>query len=111
MQNCGIGSTITGGSLGFRTGSYGSLQKQQTPNGGLRAQNYILLRKPSRMSLSGSRDKERFLPYIFRHFARRRIAMVILVITAIAFCMSVFFIVSKGFFHIFFSRVIHLFLR
>lgn len=86
---------MTGGSLGLRTGSYGSLQQQQMPNVGLQAQNFIVVRKPPRMSLSGSREKERFLPFIFRHLARRNIAMLILVITAFAFCMTGFFTVNR----------------
>ncbi|KAK3005692.1 hypothetical protein RJ639_017618 [Escallonia herrerae] len=48
---------MTGGSLGLRTGSYGSLQ-QQVQNGGLQAQHLFVVRRPSKMSLSGSREKE-----------------------------------------------------
>lgn len=86
---------MTGGSLGLRTGSYGSLPQQQTTNGVVRAQNFIVVRKPAKLSLSGSREKERLMPYILRHLVRRNVIMVILLITAFAFCMTGFFKVNR----------------
>lgn len=90
---------MTGGSLGLRTGSYGSLPQQQTTNGVVRAQNFIVVRKPAKLSLSGSREKERLMPYILRHLVRRNVIMVILLITAFAFCMTGFFKVNRGLFY------------
>lgn len=87
---------MTGGSLGLRTGSYGSLLQQQSTNGLVRAKNFIVVRKPAKMSLSGSREKEKLFPYILRHLVRRNVVMVILLITAFAFCMTGFFKVNKG---------------
>lgn len=70
--------------MGLRTGSYGSLQ-QYGQNGFL--QNIqatpILVRKPSKTLLSGSRDKERLLPLICRYVGRKRVAMLLLVILAL----------------------------
>lgn len=86
------------GLLGFRTTSYGSLQQQhhQMPSNGP-PQNFILLRKHPRMSLSASRDKERFLPFLFRHLSQRNIAMLIFVLTTFAFCITGFFTINRGF--------------
>ncbi|WOH02982.1 hypothetical protein DCAR_0522372 [Daucus carota subsp. sativus] len=86
---------MTGGPLGLRTGSYGSLPQQQTTNGVARGQNFIVVRKPAKMSLSGSREKERLFSYILRQLVRRNVVMVILLITAFAFCMTGFFKVNK----------------
>ncbi|KAK2968449.1 hypothetical protein RJ640_004455 [Escallonia rubra] len=78
---------MTGGSLGLRTGSYGSLQ-QQVQNGGLQSQHLFVVRKPSKMSLSGSREKERYL-------CRRKVGMLILVLFALLAFMAGFFTVNK----------------
>uniref|UniRef100_A0A5B7BDK8 TOD1/MUCI70 glycosyltransferase-like domain-containing protein n=1 Tax=Davidia involucrata TaxID=16924 RepID=A0A5B7BDK8_DAVIN len=85
---------MTGGSLGLRTGSYGSLQ-QQAQNGVLQTQNLFALRKPSKMSLSGSREKERFLPLICRYLGRRKVGMLILAAFALLAFMTGFFTVNK----------------
>lgn len=90
---------MTGGPLGLRTGSYGSLPQQQTTNGVARGQNFIVVRKPAKMSLSGSREKERLFSYILRQLVRRNVVMVILLITAFAFCMTGFFKVNKGLYY------------
>ncbi|XP_077229428.1 tRNA (met) cytidine acetyltransferase, putative (DUF616) isoform X2 [Tasmannia lanceolata] len=72
---------MTGGSLGLRTGSYGSLQNnavlpiQTTP---------IFARKPSKMLLSGSRDKEKFLPWIRKIVGRRRVVLSFLLLFPVA---------------------------
>ncbi|KAK1367094.1 hypothetical protein POM88_042655 [Heracleum sosnowskyi] len=87
---------MTGVSLGLRTGSYGSLLQQQGTNGVVRAQNFIVVRKPAKMSLSGSREKEMVIPYVLRQLFRRNVVMVILLITALAFCMTGFFKVNRA---------------
>ncbi|XP_057980021.1 probable hexosyltransferase MUCI70 isoform X2 [Malania oleifera] len=87
---------MTGGALGLRTGSYGSLQLQ-TYNGALRAQSTaILVRKPSKLLLSSSREKERLLPLICRYLGRRRIGMLVLVVFALLMFVASFFTVDKG---------------
>ncbi|KAK1367097.1 hypothetical protein POM88_042658 [Heracleum sosnowskyi] len=87
---------MTGVSLGLRTGSYGSFLRQQGTNGVVCAQNFIVVRKPAKMSLSGSREKERVIPYVLRQLFRRNVVMVILLITAFAFCMTGFFKVNRA---------------
>nr|GLL22668.1 uncharacterized protein LOC109188334 [Ipomoea trifida] len=84
---------MTGGSLGVRTGSYGSLPQAQ--NGVLHAQHGFVLRKPPKMSLSGSREKERFLPYICRLVLRRQVGMVILITFALLVFTTGFLTVNK----------------
>ncbi|KAF8391344.1 hypothetical protein HHK36_023648 [Tetracentron sinense] len=69
---------MTGGSLGLRTGSYGSLQ-QQLQNSVLPIQTTpIILRKPSKMLMTGSREKERFLLRICKFVGRRKVGMLLL---------------------------------
>lgn len=85
---------MTGGSLGLRTGSYGSLQ-QQVQNGKLHAQTSFLSRKPSKMLLSGSREKERVLPFICRYLGRKRVGMFILFVFAFLAFISGFSSVNK----------------
>ncbi|CAK9138230.1 unnamed protein product [Ilex paraguariensis] len=87
---------MTGASLGLRTPSYGSLQQQGQNGGGLlQTQNSFVLRKPPKISLSGSREKERFLPRIFRYLGRRKVGMLFLVIFALMAFLSGFFTVNK----------------
>ncbi|KAA8523905.1 hypothetical protein F0562_010328 [Nyssa sinensis] len=93
-QNCGFGGTMTGGSLGLRTASYGSLQPH-AQNGVLQTQNSFILRKTSKMSLSGSREKERFLPLICRYLGRRKVGMLILAAFALLAFMIGFFTANK----------------
>lgn len=83
--------------MGLRTGSYGSLQQQYfTQNGLLQTQpNSIIVRKPSKMSLSGSREKERLLPFICRYISRKKVGMVILVAFALLAFISGFSTVNK----------------
>ncbi|CAN6465288.1 unnamed protein product [Victoria cruziana] len=73
---------MTGGSLGLRTGSYGSLQQQQqSPNNvnlPIQQPSLLVVRKPSKMLFSSSKEKERFLPWICKLFGRRRAGMLIL---------------------------------
>lgn len=89
-------STMTGGLLGLRSGSYGSLQHLQ--NGAFHPQPQFVGRKPSKMLPSGSREKERLLPYLFRFLSRRRVGMLILVGFAFLVFLSGFSTVSKGLF-------------
>ncbi|XP_030931843.1 uncharacterized protein LOC115957677 isoform X2 [Quercus lobata] len=87
---------MTGGSLGLRTSSYGSLQ-QQFQNGFLQATQAspVLVRKPSKMLLSSSREKERLLPLICRYVGRRRVAMLLLVVLALLVFVFGSFTVNK----------------
>ncbi|XP_059443404.1 probable hexosyltransferase MUCI70 isoform X2 [Corylus avellana] len=87
---------MTGGSLGLRTGSYGSLQ-QQVQNGFLPAAQAtpILVRKPTKMLFSSSREKERVLLLICRYAGRRRVAMLLLVVLALLVFVFGSFMVNK----------------
>ncbi|KAG2677821.1 hypothetical protein I3760_12G114700 [Carya illinoinensis] len=82
---------MTGGSLGLRTGSYGSLQ-QQIQNGTLQTSQ---ARKPSKMLLSSSREKEKLLPLICRYVGRRRVAMLLLIVLALLVFVFGSFTVNK----------------
>lgn len=96
-RNSGVGCTMTGVSLGLRTGSYGSLQLQtQThiQNGVLQTQNVFVVRKP-KMSLGVSREKERFLSCMFRYLSRKKVGMLLLVSFALLAFMSGFFTVNR----------------
>ncbi|XP_040985832.1 probable hexosyltransferase MUCI70 isoform X1 [Juglans microcarpa x Juglans regia] len=85
---------MTGASLGLRTGSYGSLQQQ--------IQNSVLqttqARKPSKMLLSSSREKEKLLIFICRYVVRRRVAMLLLVALALLVFVFGSFTVNKVWF-------------
>lgn len=86
---------MTGVPFGLRTGSYGSLQ--QLYNGALQNQAApVLLRKPSKLGLSGSREKEKFLPFICRYLGRKRVAMMLLVALALFVFVFGSFTVNKG---------------
>lgn len=92
----GFGGTISSGSLGLRTGSCGSLQQnlqssvimsnQTTPIGG---------RKSSKL-LSGSREKEKFLPRIFRGSSKRQLAMLYLLPLSVTLFFILMLSFSKG---------------
>lgn len=87
---------MTGGSLGLRlSGSSGSLQ-QQAQNGGFQLQNLYFPRRSSKTSLTGYREKERFLPSTFRYLSRRKVGMLILAVFALLAFMTGFFTVNKG---------------
>ncbi|KNA08402.1 hypothetical protein SOVF_162920 [Spinacia oleracea] len=84
-------------SLGLRTGSYGSLQLQQS-NGVLQSHtSYVFPRKSSKVLLSSYREKERerCFPFICRYLCRGKVGMVILVVFALLIFASSFFTVSK----------------
>lgn len=97
--------TMTGGSLGLRSGSYGSLQAQINGSSAVVAVSPLpthstpppppSARKPSKMLLPGSRDKERCLAWICKLAGRRRVGMLLLLIASAAVLLS-FSIVSKG---------------
>lgn len=76
--------------MGLRTGSYGSLQIQ---NGVLHSTQ---ARKPSKMLLSSSREKEKLLMFICRYVGRRRVAMLLLVALALLVFVFGSFTVNKG---------------
>ncbi|KAF5780893.1 putative ceramidase [Helianthus annuus] len=81
---------MTGVPLDLRPQSYGSPQQPQ--NGSLQTQNgFATARKPSRMSLSGSREKDKFLPFLCRYLSRKKIVMMILGLFALMAFLSGFF--------------------
>ncbi|XP_062011364.1 probable hexosyltransferase MUCI70 isoform X1 [Rosa rugosa] len=89
---------MTGGSLGLRTGSYGSLQLQQIQNGFppiLQTTPPPLARKPSKVLLA-SREKERVLPFVCRFLGRKKVIMLLLVVLALLVFVSNSFNVNKG---------------
>lgn len=89
---------MTGGSLGLRSGSYGSLQQQQQLQNGASLPTVsppAVLRKPAKLSLSGSREKERILPRIFKLAGRRKVGMLLLLVASLA-VLSFISVVSKG---------------
>lgn len=90
MAGCKDGGTMTGVSLGIRISSYGSLQ-----NAVVQTKNPFTIRKPSRVSLSGTREKERVLSCIFRHLSRRKVGMLILVVFALLIFLTGFIAVNK----------------
>ncbi|XP_073007037.1 probable hexosyltransferase MUCI70 [Typha latifolia] len=91
---------MTGKSLGLRSGSYGSLQHQQRQQ----LRNFVALpihspplylRKHPKMLLSGSREKERFLHWIFRISCRVKFVMPFLFIVSISLLCFLFSIATK----------------
>lgn len=94
---------MTGGSLGLRAGSYGSLPniKNVIVGGGrlLQSKSFGSVRKNPIMMLSGSREKERSLPSIwYRYLGRRKISMLLLVALAVLVFVLGSFLVNKGLF-------------
>ncbi|KAM6584735.1 hypothetical protein CsatB_011737 [Cannabis sativa] len=84
---------MTGGPLGLRTGSYGSLQQQ---NGFSNYQSTpVLVRKSSKLLLSSSREKEKLRPLLCRFFGRRKVAMLLLVFLALLVFVFGSFTVNK----------------
>ncbi|KAJ0045880.1 hypothetical protein Pint_04570 [Pistacia integerrima] len=94
---------MTGGSLGIRTGSNGSLQLLSNGVGSVSSHqtksiSAISGRKPpSKMLLSGSREREkdRFFPFVFSLLGRRKVAMLLLVVLALLVFTLGSFIVNK----------------
>ena len=87
---------MTGGSLGLRSGSYGSLQHLQ--NGSFHLQPQYVGRKPSKMLPSGAREKEKIFPLRCRFLCSTRVGMLILVVFASLVFLSGFSTVNKGLF-------------
>ncbi|XP_016581223.2 probable hexosyltransferase MUCI70 isoform X2 [Capsicum annuum] len=85
---------MTGWSLGLRTGSDGSLQ-QLAQNGVYHSQNSFFSRKGSKTSLSGFREKEKWLPSICRFLVRKQVGMLILVVFALLAFVVGFSMVNK----------------
>ncbi|CAL9062827.1 unnamed protein product [Musa banksii] len=85
---------MTGASLGLRSGSYGSVQQ---PSGALLSTQSppYLFRKPSKISLSGPRERERILPRICNFAGRRKVRMLLLLVASAA-VLSFITVVSKG---------------
>lgn len=87
---------MTGWSLGLRTVSDGSLQ-QLAQNGVLYSHsNSFVSRKGSKISLSTYREKEKFLPSIFRFLVRKQVGMLILAAFALLAFLTAFWMVNKG---------------
>lgn len=84
---------MTGVSLDLRIQSYGSPQQPQ--NGSLQTQNGFIVRKSSRMSLSGSREKDKFLPFLCRYLSRKKVVMLILVSFALMAFLTSFFTTNR----------------
>ncbi|XP_039121680.1 uncharacterized protein LOC120258374 [Dioscorea cayenensis subsp. rotundata] len=97
---------MSGGFIGLRSGSYGSLQAQGNGASSPGVALPILSpppalpssRKGSKMLLAGSRDKERRLPWIFKLACRRRVAMLLLLlVSSAAVFLSCFSILSRDY--------------
>jgi hypothetical protein len=95
----GFWGTMNGGSLGMRSGSYGSLDKQlqQNNNNNNSNNNYNgvspipTVRKPSKMQ----KEKERLFHWICKFAGRKRVGMLLLcVISAVVFVWVLY--VGKG---------------
>lgn len=89
-ETCTYWGTMTGGSLGLRTASYGSLQ-QQLQNGAFLPIHAtpLIVRKNSKTLLSSYREKERFLSRICKFASRRRVGMLLVVVVSVLVFMSV----------------------
>ncbi|RRT64133.1 hypothetical protein BHE74_00032325 [Ensete ventricosum] len=85
---------MTGASLGLRSGSYGSVQQHSGAVLSTQSPPY-LLRKPSKISLSGPRERERILPRICNFAGRRKVRMLLLLVASAA-VLSFITVVSKG---------------
>lgn len=96
------GRDFGGGSLGLRTGSYGSLQQaalqQQNCNGvSVSVQSSpVVVRKMQKMNVSGSREKERILPWISKLVGRKNVGMLLLAIISIVALLTILSAFSKG---------------
>ncbi|PPS08067.1 hypothetical protein GOBAR_AA12580 [Gossypium barbadense] len=91
---------MTGGSLGLRAGSYGSLPniKNVIAGGGrlLHSKSFGSVRKNPIMMLSGTREKERSFPSIwYRYLGRRKISMLLMVALAVLVFVLGSFVVNK----------------
>ncbi|KAK8944723.1 hypothetical protein KSP39_PZI007637 [Platanthera zijinensis] len=88
---------MTGGSLNLRTGSYGSLQQHLQNSVALPIQSPpISARKPPKMLPPGSKEKEWIiLPWICKFCGRRKVGMLLLLITSVVVILSIVSILNK----------------
>ncbi|KAI0507943.1 hypothetical protein KFK09_014071 [Dendrobium nobile] len=88
---------MTGGSLGLRTGSYGSLQPQLQNGVTLPIQSTsVSARKPPKMLPLGSREKEKIiLPWICKFCGKRKVGMLLLLIASVAVFLSFISVLNK----------------
>ncbi|PKU77273.1 uncharacterized protein LOC110094319 isoform X1 [Dendrobium catenatum] len=88
---------MTGGSLGLRTGSYGSLQPQLQNGVALPIQSTsVSARKPPKMLPLGSREKEKIiLPWICKFCGKRKVGMLLLLIASVAVFLSFISVLNK----------------
>ncbi|KAL5715487.1 putative hexosyltransferase muci70 [Ranunculus cassubicifolius] len=86
---------MTGGSLGQRASSYGSLPPLQNSVVLPLYTTPVVVRKPTKMLLSGSRDKEKLIPRICKFAGRRRVGMLLLLVVSVVVLMSLLSAVSK----------------
>lgn len=88
---------MTGGSLGLRTGSYGSLQPQLQNGAALPIQSTSTsARKPPKMLPLGAREKEKIiLPWICKLCGKRKVGMLLLLIASVAVFLSFISILNK----------------
>lgn len=86
-------ATMTGVSLGVRTGSYGTLLQQQN---GTVSPKPLLVRRPSKTLLYNPREKERGFFFVCRLLGRGKVAMLLML--ALGLCVFVFgcFTVYRG---------------
>ena len=84
-------ATMTGVSLGVRTGSYGTLQQNGTVS-----PKPMLVRRPSKTLLYNPREKERGFFFFCRLLGRGKVAMLLML--ALGHCVFVFgcFTVYRG---------------
>ncbi|XP_068639185.1 probable hexosyltransferase MUCI70 [Aristolochia californica] len=85
---------MTGGSLGLRTGSYGSLQ-QQLQNPAVLPIQTLPTRKLPKMLISSSREKERFLPRLCKIAGRRKVGMLLVVVFSVVLFTSLMSAITK----------------
>ncbi|XP_020099339.1 uncharacterized protein LOC109717823 isoform X2 [Ananas comosus] len=94
---------MSGGSVGLRSASYGSLQQMAHNNSNGSAAELPIpspspplaaRSKPSKTLLSGSREKERFLQWICKIVCRRKVGMLLLLAVSAAVLCSLFSILK-----------------
>ncbi|KAG9448103.1 hypothetical protein H6P81_014231 [Aristolochia fimbriata] len=85
---------MTGGSLGLRTGSYGSLLQQPPNTAGLPIQTQPT-RKPTKMLTSSSREKEKVLSRLCKIACRRRAAMLLIAVFSVLLFTSLMSAITK----------------
>ncbi|KAF5178512.1 strawberry notch protein [Thalictrum thalictroides] len=86
---------MTGGSLGQRAASYGSLPPLQNSVILPLYTTPVVVRKPPKMLLSNSREKEKLIPRICKFVGRRRVGMLLLLVVSVVVLMSLLSAVTK----------------